>query len=400
MSVSGTSARSASQIGTPGSKKPKSVVPPHKRILCRTCGEPFDDEQALVMHKLWAMKVKGTHPHCTVCAMEFQTMEAQKKHMLEMHPHDQDLVCPGCQTRFVRLSGYMKHFEHEECPEIRRMQVDSNRAQKLSFAHELEKRSGSQFGDYFPNLHPSVQSALSHQTKSYMAHPSFFKPEDFPGLKEIEGAPKSGANQSIASSTDVSSLTNAFSGANLSSPIGPTSSNITTAPSSPNATAPSASQEVTDIHSPYHNNFNVMNYYNKFTRKFKCPNKSCAKNFGSANALLHHMKSSISHYNAKLQCPGCLNWFKDASSLTAHSESETNRCQIRYSENYRVFLDQLTGGMADVTGINQDKTIQYQVSNEAVIKFGNTRHAKKAVENFMEQEDAERQEMRSRNPVW
>lgn len=110
------------------------------------------------------------------------------------------------------------------------------------------------------------------------------------------------------------------------------------------------------------------------------------------------MKSSISHYNAKLQCPGCLRWFKDASSLTAHSESETNRCSIRHSDNYRVYLDQLTGGMADVVGKNDDKTIKYDVSTEAIIKFG-PQQAKKATENMMAKKEEERKQQWA-NPVW
>lgn len=122
------------------------------------------------------------------------------------------------------------------------------------------------------------------------------------------------------------------------------------------------------------------------------------KNFGSAATLISHLKAG-SHNITKLQCPGCLRWFKDASSLTAHSESETNRCQIRYSENYRVYLDQLTGGMADVVGKNEDNTIRYEVSTEAIIKFG-PQQAKKATEDLMAKQEAERQELRVRNPVW
>ncbi|KAI8298265.1 DNA polymerase alpha primase associated subunit [Colletotrichum sp. SAR11_240] len=379
MSVSSASIRSVSQAATIGGTKQKLKVPPHKAILCRTCNELFDDEASLIKHKLWAMQIRGTHAHCTVCAMEFRTMDAQKQHMIESHPHEQNIICPGCGSRFTRLAGFMKHLEHDECPEIRRSDVDRNRAEKLTFAHELEKRSGSQFGDYFPRLHPSVQqSAMSNISKPQMAHPSFFRPEDFPAIQEADGASTQGSSTQGSSAQE-----------------GSVASTNLTVPNTPKTESMGRSQgasKVQDVHNPQHPNFDVMKYHNPYTRKFKCPHGSCTKNFSSAATLISHLKAG-SHNITKLQCPGCLRWFKDASSLTAHSESETNRCQIRYSENYRVYLDQLTGGMADVVGKNEDNTIRYEVSTEAIIKFG-PQQAKKATEDLMAKQEAERQELR------
>ncbi|KAF6819148.1 DNA polymerase subunit alpha B [Colletotrichum sojae] len=394
MSVSGTSMVSGSQAGV--AKKPGPKVPPHLAIRCRTCGQLCDDEQHLMTHKLWAMKVNGDHIHCTICGMDFEALDTQKAHILEvsdsttveawppvltdpfqMHPQEQDITCPGCQRRFVRLAGWMKHLEHNECPNIKRQDVDKNRAEKLTFAHELQKRSGLEFGDYFPASHPSVQSAPSIVSKPYMAHPSFFKPDDFPELKDLEGA----LQQDAAPKTSSASA-------------------YTTAPSSANsqeAQVVSKAPKIDDVNNPYHHRFDARKFYNNYSRKFKCPQKSCTKTFDTAPALVAHMKSSISHYNAKLQCPGCLRWFKDASSLTAHSESETNRCSIRHSDNYRVYLDQLTGGMADVVGKNDDKTIKYDVSTEAIIKFG-PQQAKKATEYMMAKKEEERKQQWT-NPV-
>ncbi|KAL0943684.1 DNA polymerase subunit alpha B [Colletotrichum truncatum] len=262
MSTIEASERPNSQVSVPNAGKAKLTVPPHKAVRCHICQELFDDEQGLIKHKLWAMKIKGTHAHCTVCTMEFKTMDAQQKHMLEAHPYDQNIVCPGCQNRFVRLAGWMKHLEHDECYGIKRADVDKNRAEKLLFAHELEKRSGSQFGDYFPVNHPSVQSAMSIVSKPYMAHPSFFKPDDFPDLKEAEESLQKGASIEDKSASGTLIATTAST--------------------------------TGDINNPYHPRFDENRYYNKFSGKFKCPQKSCL-------------------------------------------------CAIRHSENYRVYLTQLTG---------------------------------------------------------
>ncbi|GKT84601.1 DNA polymerase subunit alpha B [Colletotrichum tofieldiae] len=346
MSTSGLSTKPASQIGVSDKpiKPPEGKKPaPHEAIRCSVCGDMFASFDKLMAHKRMAMKVEKTHIHCPICTLDFNTMDTKEKHILEVHPEEQKLACPGCKKTFVRLAAWMRHLEHDECSAIRRQDVDRNRAQKLTFAHELEKRSGSQFGDYFPMSHPSVQSAFD---KPYMAHPSYFKPDDFPELKEEEDAKKN--VQKDASLT---------------------------------GEKPAPAE---DINNPSHPSFNPRKYYNAIIRKFKCPQASCRKSFDTSGALITHMKAAASHYNAKLQCPGCLRYFRDASSLTAHSESETNPDR----------------GMADVVDKNRDGTVKYEVSTEAIIKFG-PQQAKKATENLIAKQQADQQEHWARNnPVW
>ncbi|OHF02811.1 C2H2 type zinc finger containing protein [Colletotrichum orchidophilum] len=364
MSGSQPSSKSATS-GMAQSHKPA----PHEAVLCTVCNKLFGGFEQLMGHKRMKMLTEGSHIHCSLCTRDFNSKEALDKHLLEAHPQEQNLICPGCQKTFVRLAGWMRHLEHNECPAIRRADVDQNRVEKLTFSHELEKRSGSQFGDYFPVSHPSVLSAFEAQStldaqsdfddKAYMAHPSFFKPKDFPELKDVKDSLES--IQRGAAQPDTSN-------------------------------EKSREPVVDDINNPSHPLFDPRKYYNAINRKFK-------KTFPSSGALIGHMKSAASHYNAKLQCPGCLRYFKDASSLTAHSESESTRCSIRKSENYRSYLDQLTGGMADVGEKHGDGTIKYEVSTEAVIKFAPTRTAKSDAEDFMAQPEADRQEKWARNNI-
>lgn len=109
MSVSSASIRSVSQAATIGGTKQKLKVPPHKAILCRTCNELFDDEASLIKHKLWAMQIRGTHAHCTVCAMEFRTMDAQKQHMIEVSP-----TVPGPARKDQQHFSYGRCRGHQE----------------------------------------------------------------------------------------------------------------------------------------------------------------------------------------------------------------------------------------------------------------------------------------------
>ena len=66
-----------------------------------------------------------------------------------------------------------------------------------------------------------------------------------------------------------------------------------------------------------------------------------------------------------MQCPHCQKWFDSTAALTQHAESEGVRCNIRETESYRVFLDQLTAGMVDTKEKHEDGTLKYEVSKEA-----------------------------------
>lgn len=62
--------------------------------------------------------------------------------------------------------------------------------------------------------------------------------------------------------------------------------------------------------------------------------------------------------------------FKDMASIMQHAENPGRRCQISHSENGRIFLDQLTAGLVDITGSNEDMTLKFEVTNEAVVRYG------------------------------
>ncbi len=119
------------------------------------------------------------------------------------------------------------------------------------------------------------------------------------------------------------------------------------------------------------------------------------KAFPSDRGLIAHLDSVAHQGPGKLQCPYCLKYFKSAAALTQHSESQSLRCGIRHTDEFRPFFDQLTGGVADVVGLHKDSTNRYEVTQEALIKFGTQgmreEHRVKKMEEFEEKDRARRE---------
>lgn len=93
------------------------------------------------------------------------------------------------------------------------------------------------------------------------------------------------------------------------------------------------------------------------------------KVFKSASGLAGHLKSTA-HGDKMYRCPYCLRIFKSMAAITNHSESSANRCQIRETDNYNAYLDQLTAGMVDVSRErNEDGTLKYVTTETAKETF-------------------------------
>ena len=75
----------------------------------------------------------------------------------------------------------------------------------------------------------------------------------------------------------------------------------------------------------------------------------------------------------KVQCPGCSKWFDSMTAITQHAESQGVRCAIRKTNGFRQFMDQLTAGLVDTAGRNEDGTVKYTVPDEAREVFGGGR---------------------------
>jgi hypothetical protein len=85
------------------------------------------------------------------------------------------------------------------------------------------------------------------------------------------------------------------------------------------------------------------------------------KSFVEKSSLVNHLRSSA-HMTKSVRCPRCLRHFADNFSLAQHAESQSLRCRLRESDDYGLFVDKLTGGIADLDGHHDDGTVKYKIS--------------------------------------
>ncbi|GIZ46525.1 hypothetical protein CKM354_000965100 [Cercospora kikuchii] len=110
-------------------KNHKIETPEH--YYCKKCDVDCDDWDELLQHKVDMMapfiegrkRVRDEKPRhivCEFCGENFKSFDGRKLHRTQMHPADQDIDCPGCQTKFLRATHMIGHIERDECKEIRR----------------------------------------------------------------------------------------------------------------------------------------------------------------------------------------------------------------------------------------------------------------------------------------
>lgn len=93
------------------------------------------------------------------------------------------------------------------------------------------------------------------------------------------------------------------------------------------------------------------------------------KSFTKKAALIQHLRSAA-HSGTKASCPACLRHFESLYALAAHVESQSQKCYMRQSKMYNIFLDQLTLGMAEVGGSHSDFMQKYQLQEGFLENFG------------------------------
>lgn len=63
-----------------------------------------------------------------------------------------------------------------------------------------------------------------------------------------------------------------------------------------------------------------------------------------------------------MQCVNCLRFFRGATALTQHVESQGVRCRVREKDNYDAYVDEVTASTAAVDGMHADNTVKYVVN--------------------------------------
>lgn len=303
----------------------------------------------------------------------------------------------------------MDHIENNICPSINNQQLAAHREKKLAFARELQRRHfGLDPGDNDDDKMSVVTDSTWVDTK---APANFSKYLSNAGsvAGSMAGASTSALRPTPESTTRPNPVLFRARDAEfpkLSAQTGnanPASKNTQWGnkqlfPDAPPAVRPTpqqleaiqqATRKAPEWHEfdPRNPRFKAAAYYSQFTRKYKCPHRNCFKSFDSPGALSGHLSSPAHREYLKVQCPTCLRWFEGMTALTQHSESQALRCNVRDTEEYRQFLDQMTAGVLDTTDLHDDGTNKYTVPAEAVKMFGGQKeHVQRVVQEQLKKE--------------
>ncbi|PNY26154.1 Uncharacterized protein TCAP_03916 [Tolypocladium capitatum] len=136
---------------------------------------------------------------------------------------------------------------------------------------------------------------------------------------------------------------------------------------------PSEHDPIDPIHNPDHPSFSVSRYLNPHGSYYYCPHPFCNKCCKTPGKLIGHLRSAA-HGENTYTCPACNRRFKSLEAITSHVESSTSRCRMREGSGVAAFLDQLTGGVVNVsTSRHQDGTPKYETPKIALNEYGDPR---------------------------
>lgn len=147
-----------------------------------------------------------------------------------------------------------------------------------------------------------------------------------------------------------------------------------------------------DVDSPDHPEFSHGRYFCPYTESYMCPKVRCGKAFKKSAGLVSHLRGPA-HSDKKYTCPWCHKEFHSFQAVTAHSESASQRCHIRYTEGYRAYMDQLTSGIVDIQAkAHEDGTHKYETTVAAMKRWGDEDKTARWVEEARKKDEAARAE--------
>ncbi|KAI5461617.1 hypothetical protein BGZ63DRAFT_357049 [Mariannaea sp. PMI_226] len=319
----------------------------HDTWLCKPCNTLFSSREKLHEHKgIMRAAGKPKHVHCKFCSEDFKTERAEILHIQEKHPQEQNLECPACRAGpFVRLGGLMDHIENH-CIRLDSATLAEMRDQKLEFSKRLEALTQhtvkKNYSDYMP-------PASGNGQRGRLVDRS---PSQTPSTN---GEPPRGRSRETKIITGTS----------------PQWQLDSKKPQESESTVARAVYETLDANHPDHPGFSTARYFSGIIDEFVCPKAGCGKTFKKARGLVAHLRSATGHFGNIFRCPYCQRTFGSLTAVTMHAESSTVRCQIRETDDYNAYLDQLTAGIVNVAhGRHEDGTPKYETTEMARNAFG------------------------------
>ncbi|KAK4250215.1 hypothetical protein C7999DRAFT_11965 [Corynascus novoguineensis] len=321
-------------------------------ITCRECNVEVASRAALIAHWEERRKQDEQHYHCKQCMQLFYTSEDEDR-----HSNEQDLASPGCDERLIAASGLLAHIESNRLKRVKNDDYASRCKETLAFTRGPVRR---EYEDPDMPEHLSVVN-LKLAKNAATKNGQYNFTQDISRAKKLK--------------SDVS--TNGLGGKVEKLPLSAWSQgkklfNNGAAPVRPPAVGRTAVHQPVEtkkadgsVHDPRNPGWDPKDYYIAYLDKYKCPYDRCPRSFSKVVAFRGHLLSASHAGLARVQCPRCCNWFNSMAAMTAHAESQSVRCDLRGTNGYRYFLDQLTAGLMDTAGKHVDGINVYMVPDTA-----------------------------------
>ncbi|KAL4939943.1 hypothetical protein BDV06DRAFT_28260 [Aspergillus oleicola] len=372
-------------------KKHKATYPEHE--YCTKCDLDCDSEEMLLLHMIKSNK----HIVCPICGIEFGSEGGRDRHIRQFHRTTQNLACHGCQETFRSAAGLMRHIEDGQCTAISSDRLLFEQSKKLMRREALETFTA-------PVAMPSLVDAddddeggvpipksQSEKSREAMANQPnkngksrSLIDEHWPKLNTKDEAEDSIGN--LVSFTEIATTINDIAkdvktqdksndknkennvwtskGRELFTPsVVGSGSGAGSLPGSASGTvvvpAPGSLSigplDAGLILEEIYRDWNPVNFLDEFTNEYVC---ACGKRCRTKDGFEKHVLSK-SQGSRRMQCPGCLKIFKSTAALIAHCESATTKCNINEGRLYAQIIDEISGGMVQTSGENEDGTIRY-----------------------------------------
>ncbi|KAL4949188.1 hypothetical protein BDW69DRAFT_198288 [Aspergillus filifer] len=376
-------------------RKHKATYPEHE--YCTKCDEDFSSEEMLLLHMIKSPR----HIVCPICGIEFGSEGGRDRHIRQFHRTGQNLTCQGCKDTFRSASGLMRHIEEGQCPAISSDRLLFEQSKKLMRREALEASKA-------PIIKPtlvdadddedggvSISMGVGEKSREAIANQpgscnrnvrardmiSEHWPE-LPGGKTQQGdlmsfAEVSNAIDDIAQDIKTQdkdketniwrpkiyerhtpSVVGSHSGSGAASSAG-----IPSGPGTDVASKPSPGSGTLSIGPPdaglvlerIYRDWDAKNFYDGFSGEYVC---ACGRRCRTKDSFEKHVLSK-SQGSRRMQCPGCLKIFKSTAALIAHCESATTKCNVNEMNLYAQIIDEVSGGMVQASGENEDGTVKY-----------------------------------------
>ncbi|KAL4787971.1 hypothetical protein BJX76DRAFT_353766 [Aspergillus varians] len=361
-------------------KKHKSTSPAHE--YCTKCDLDCETEDHLIIHKIKSTK----HIVCPICGIDFGSDSGRDRHIRLFHRTAQNLSCHGCKSTFRSAAGLMRHIEDGECTEISQDRLLFEQSKKLMRKEALEITQSAVIAslvdrdDEDPDGGIELHTFLGERNREAMANQPKQEAGDGEGSKLIdEHWPKLEANETglektmselmwcatVSSSKSDNSNDNdnnkekentgwkgkgrepsvaSPSGAGTTSSVGGGGASVVSPP------------DAKFVLEKMYKDWDANNFFDEFTAEYVC---ACGKRCRTKEGFEKHVLAK-SQGGRRMQCPGCLRIFKSTAAIIAHWESATTRCDVNEGHLYAQIMDEVSGGLIQIAGYNEDGTMKYE----------------------------------------